>query len=435
MTLVPMHGIASRQDLPLPFEYVVVGATVALLVSFVLMFFGWPDRRYAERKGKRLFRMPAPITWLVRIVVLALYLLAALALVAGEERLTNPVFGFVFAVVWVGLVPLSALFGPVWAAVNPLRTIHRGLSALLRTKPEEGLFTLPKSVGVWPAALGLLLFAFLELVQPGRTTLAVMQLYVAVWFVVCVLGAVLFGNRWIGAADPFEAYATTVASGAPVQVARDGVIQLMNPLRALATWKPPPGTTAVVCVLLGSTAFDSFANTSWWVRRIQDSPVPYEVWGTGGLLVMAAIVLATFALACVAMKPFSRRGVSVRALPRLMAPSVVPILVGYAIAHYLTLLLIEGQRTFINLSDPLGLGWNLLGTAEFGVNTFLVMNPMPIAIMQAVAIVGGHVIGIVAAHERSLAILRSDRAVRGQVPMLAVMVFYTIAGLLLLFSP
>ncbi|HIT76187.1 MAG TPA: hypothetical protein IAA98_11420 [Candidatus Avipropionibacterium avicola] len=435
MTPIPMHGIASRQDLPLPFEYVVAGAIIALLVSFVLMFFGWPQRRYRERTGRRLGRVPTPVVWLGRIVVLAIYALAALALIGGEDRLTNPIFGFVFAVVWVGLVPLSALFGPVWSVLNPIRTIHRGLSALLRVKPEEGLFALPARLGVWPATLGLFAFAFFELVQPGRTTLPVMRLYVAVWFVVLIVGAVLFGSRWIAAADPFEAYASTVAAGAPLQPTKDGAVQLMSPLAALSTWKPPPGTAGVVCVLLGSTAFDSFANTSWWVRRIQDSTLPYEIWGTGGLVVLTLIVAVSFVAACVAMAPVSRKGVTLAALPRLMAPSVAPILVGYAVAHYLTLLIIEGQRTFINLSDPLGLGWNLFGTAELGVNTAMVMNPVPIAIMQAVAIVGGHIVGIVIAHERSLAILRSDRTVRGQVPMLAVMVCYTIAGLLLLFSP
>lgn len=432
--LVPLHGIASRHDLPLPFEYVVVGATIALVVSFVLLFFGWPERRYHERTGRRLGRVPRPVTWALRVAVLLLYGLVTLALVAGEDRLTNPVFGFVFALVWVGLVPVSAVLGPVWRELNPVRTVQRGLAALLRRDPEAGIVTLPRRLGVWPAAVGLFVFAFLELVQPARTTLPVLQLYVGVWIVVVLIGSVLLGSRWIAAADPFEAYATTVAAGAPVQSGPDGV-HLMNPLRALATWRPPAGTSAIVAVLLGSTAFDSFANTSWWISTVQDSDLPYEIWGTGGLLAMVVIVAVTFGAGSWAMAPFARKGVAPRELPRLMSPSVVPILVGYAIAHYLTLLVIEGQRTLVNLSDPLGLGWNLFGTAELGVNTGIVANPTPVAIMQLVAIVGGHVIGIVVAHERSLALLRSDRTVRGQVPMLLVMVGYTCAGLVLLFSP
>jgi len=432
--MVPLHGIASRHDLPLPFEFVLIGAAVALVVSFVLLFFGWPARRFPERTGRRLGRVPTPVVWVFRVLVLLFYALATLALVAGEDRLTNPIFGFVFALVWVGLVPLSAILGPVWRELNPVRTIQRGLAAVLRRDPEDGIIPLPRGVGVWPAAVGLFAFAFLELVQPARTTLPVLRLYVGLWVVVVLIGAVLLGSRWIAAADPFEAYATTVSAGAPLQPGRDGVL-LINPLRALATWRPPAGTAGLVAVLLASTAFDSFANTSWWIATVQNSTLPYEIWGTGGLLVMVAIVAVTFALASLAMAPFTRKGVPVKDLPRLMAPSVVPILIGYAIAHYLTLLIIEGQRTLINLSDPLGLGWNLFGTAELGVNTSIVANPTPVALMQLIAIVGGHVIGIIAAHERSLALLRTDRTVRGQVPMLLVMVCYTCAGLLLLFSP
>jgi hypothetical protein len=34
---VPTHGLGSRQDMPLPFELVVGGAAVAVLVSFVVL--------------------------------------------------------------------------------------------------------------------------------------------------------------------------------------------------------------------------------------------------------------------------------------------------------------------------------------------------------------------------------------------------------------
>ena len=96
--------------------------------------------------------------------------------------------------------------------------------------------------------------------------------------------------------------------------------------------------------------------------------------------------------------------------PRLMAGSVVPIVIGYAIAHYFTLLVVEGQRTAINWSDPLGLGWNVFGSAGMGVNPAIFDHPTAIAIIQVVAIVGGHVLGIVAAHEKARDLLPPDRA-------------------------
>ena len=110
-------------------------------------------------------------------------------------------------------------------------------------------------------------------------------------------------------------------------------------------------------------------------------------------------------------------------------------MIGYAIAHYFTLLVVEGQRTAINWSDPMGLGWNVFGSAGMGVNQAVFNHPTAIAIVQVTAIVGGHLIGIVAAHEKSLQLVEPRHALVAQAPMLIVMVFYTCSGLLLLFSP
>ncbi|MDN5724397.1 MAG: hypothetical protein L0G99_00500 [Propionibacteriales bacterium] len=432
--LVPMHGIASRQNLPLPFEFVVIGAALALLISFILLFVAWRRPRFTQRSGLELGTMPRSIVWIARLGVLALFGLLAAALVAGEDRITNPVFGWVYAIMWVGVVPLSLVLGPIWKALNPIRTVHLGLCALLRIDPAQGLVTLPRGVGAWPACLGLLVFSFMELVQPNNTTLEVLRFYAAIWFATLMVGAIIFGSRWIAAADPFDVYGTFIAAGSPVQVGGDQVITVMNPLRALATWKPPPGSVLVAAALLGSTAFDSFSNTTFWISNATTAD-PYEPLGTLGLLGFVSVVGITFCAASMAMNPWTRKGAELPQLPRLMSGTVAPIIVGYAMAHYLSLLVVEGQRTFNSLSDPLGRGWNLFGTAEGGVNTFLFDFPTVSAVIQLVAIVGGHVIGIISAHERSLAVLRSDAAVVGQIPMLAVMVFYTCSGLLLLFSP
>jgi hypothetical protein len=54
--------------------------------------------------------------------------------------------------------------------------------------------------------------------------------------------------------------------------------------------------------------------------------------------------------------------------------------------------------------------------------------------IQVVAIVTGHVMGVVLAHERAVTLFERRVAVIGQVPLLVLMVGYTIGGLLLLFS-
>lgn len=435
--LVPLHGIASRHDLPLPFPFVVAGAGAALLVSFVVLGVAWRRPRYATVGGVALPRLTrlvdAPGTRTVaRVLVLLLFAWVALALFAGKDLLTNPVFGFVFVWMWVGLVPLSLLLGPFWAAVNPLRTLHRLLCAVARTDPGEGLVAMPGRVGLWPGALLLTAFAWLELVQPDRTTQPVLRVWALAWLVVVVLGAIVFGERWFAAADPFEVYSSTVARLSPWHRTGD-VLRLVDPIAGLTAWRPPPGAVGVVAVLLGSTAFDSFTNTSWWLRTVQSSAVPSIVWATAGLLVMIVVVLLSFTAAAAWMARYGDR--PARAYARLMAGSLVPVVVGYAVAHYLTLLLVEGQRVLVNLSDPLGRGWDALGTHHLAVDSSIFDHPTAIAVVQLVAIVVGHVLGVVAAHEKAVALLPQRSALRGQWPVLVLMVGYTAAGLVLLFSP
>lgn len=440
---LPLHGIGSRSDLPLPFGFVLLGSLLAVAVSFAVVTWVWRTPRWERLDGGVVLpRFTAVVDqpWVrlaARLAVLALFAWVGLAMWAGADLLTNPTFGFVFAWLWVGIVPLSLLFGEVWRAVNPLRTLYRGLARLLSLPaPAE----VPARLGVWPGAFGLAAFAWLELVQPGQDTLAVLRVWAVLWGLVALLGALRFGERWMAAADPFEVYATTVATLSPL-IRIDGRFTLVNPLRRASLVAPRTGSVAVLSVLLGSTAFDSFTNTSWWIFTTQDSDLPLPIWGTLGLAGFIAIVALTLSAGC---WPFlrARRRSALRAdlpssLDRL-AVTASPILVGYAIAHYLSLLVVEGQRTAIGLSDPLGRGWNVFGTAELGVNTAMYDYPSVTAVVQLLAIVGGHTAAVLTAHDVSLRWppgVPNPHPVRRQLPLLVVMLGYTVAGLLLLFSP
>ena len=84
----------------------------------------------------------------------------------GPDLATNPTAAVVYVLLWVGIVPASLLVGPAWRLVNPLRTVHRLIAALLRTPPTDGARSLPARLGWWPAAAGLLAFTWLELAAP-----------------------------------------------------------------------------------------------------------------------------------------------------------------------------------------------------------------------------------------------------------------------------
>lgn len=431
--MTPLHGIGSRQDLPLPFWLVVTGAAIVLVVTFALLLFAWREPRYEDESGRPLPRLTrvvdAPVTtWVLRGVVAAIWLLAGVALVAGVDRIDNPVFGFIFVWVWVGLVPLSLLFGHVWRRTNPIRTLLAFMSVVTPSLRRRQ----PGRYSVRPAALGLAAFLFLELVQPDRTTLPVLRGYAAVWLIVLLFGALVVGRRWIAMADPFEVFASTIARMSPWGRTRSGQLMLTSPVRNLASWQVPQHLSWVCVVLLAGTAFDSFGNQTWWIQLVQNSPLPSWLWGTIGLLTMTAIVAVTYLAGCAGLRS-SDRSLAERA--NLLAPGLVPIVAGYALAHYGTLLWLEGQRTALQFSDPLGRNWNLFGTAELGINTAIIEHLTLVACFQVLCIVGGHVLGVLVSHDIALRYLHTDRdRLLGQAPLMAVMVFYTCMGLVLMFA-
>ncbi|HSK25366.1 MAG TPA: hypothetical protein VK894_00460 [Jiangellales bacterium] len=438
-SVVLAHGVGGRQDLPIPFGLAVAGAAVALLVSFLVLGLAWRDPRYrGDRSGRPLPRRLATVAdaswlrWVLRVAGLVATGYVLLALLFGPDLATNPTAGVVYVLLWVGIVPASLLLGPVWKLVNPVRTVHLLACRAMRVDPLDGLARLPSGLGSWPGAVGLFAFVWLELVAPDQATLPVLRLWFAAMAAVLLLGAFVFGSRWLDAADPFEVYSGLVARLSWVGRRADGVLVARRPLENLDSTPVRPGLTAVVVVLLGSTAYDSAKHAPWWARWAQELPLPTVLTGTLGLSLWIGAVAVTYVLATRAAGLLT--GTPGRGLPDLFAHSVVPIVVGYVVAHYVTLLVLEGQNTLVLLSDPLGTGADWLGTGDRLVDRSLANQPSLVANLQVSAVVLGHVLGIVSAHDRSVRVFPRRSAVVGQLPLLAVMVAYTVGGLLLLFA-
>ncbi len=432
------HGIGGAKDLPVSPELAIAGATAALVVSFTVLAIAWRSPRFDAATSGR----PAP-TWLsnlvdsagwritLRALGMVLFLYTATAAVLGKDLVINPVFGVFYVWWWVGLVPLSLLFGPVWKAISPVRTINQGFAKLSGSDPERGVFTYPERLGQWPAALGLFMFVWLELVYPYSTELGPVRLWCAAYVAVMLVGGALFGNVFYERADPFEVYSTLV-SRMSVWGRRGDQLVIRTPLANLDTTPPRPGLLAVVAVLFGSTAFDSFKDSSRWVRFVQGSDVSGYLLNNLGLLAFCVLVGLIFAVGTMltGLGDDLRR----RELPNLFAHSVVPIVVGYVVAHYLSYLIQVGQLTLIQLSDPLSNGSNLLGTGDLKVDYWLSYHPTLLANIKVIAVVVGHVLGVVAAHDRAIQILPPRHQLTGQLPLLFAMIAFTVGGLYLLFA-
>ncbi|MBM7515775.1 hypothetical protein [Nocardioides nitrophenolicus] len=436
---VEAHGIGGQADLPISLELAVSGAVAALVVSFTVLVVAWRRPRYdaGAHPGH-----PAP-AWLDRVtgspafaialrlvgMVVALY--TVFVAVLGQDSLTNPFFGIFYVWWWVGLVFASALFGPVWRAISPVRTINAGIARLAGSDPDHGVLTYPERLGYWPAALGLFAFVWLELASTHPTELGSVRLWCAIYVGAMLIGGAVFGNRFYERADPFEVYSSLIAKLSP-WARVEGRLVLRSPLANLATIPPTPGLVGVVAVLFGSTAFDSFAESSFWVKTYQNASVSKFLLDNVALVVFCMTAGLLFALAC-ALTP-SRGEIPRQQLARHYAHSIVPIVLGYIVAHYLTLFIDIGTQTLARASDPLGRGWDILGTAAVEPTYWFSYHPEVLATIKVLAVVVGHVVAAVAAHDRALTLLPKRDQITGQLPLLIVMVGFTAGGLFLLFS-
>ena len=432
------HGIGGARDLPISPELAIAGAVAALVVSFTVLAVAWRAPRYDEATSGR--PAPALLTRLVdstgfrvvlRLVGMVLFAYTAVVAVLGKDLLTNPVFGIFYVWWWVGLVPLSLLLGPVWRAISPVRTINLAFAKLSRSDPDRGLYDYPERLGHWPAAAGLFAFVWMELVYPYSTELGPVRLWCAVYVALMLLGGALFGNTFYARADPFEVYSSLVAK-LSVWGRRGDTVVIRSPLANLDTVPVRAGLVAVVAVLFGRTAFDSFKDSTRWVTFVQDAGVSTFLLNNLALLGFCVLVGLVFAGGCMltGVVDDARRS----DLPNQFAHSVVPIIVGYVVAHYLSYLLEVGQQTLILASDPLGTGADILGTGNLTVSYWLSYHPTLLANTKVIAVIAGHVVGVIAAHDRAMKILPRRHQLTGQLPLLLAMVAFTVGGLYLLFA-
>ena len=435
IALLPAHGVGSRQDLPLPFGLLLTGAALALVISFLALGLLWKQPRLRPTDGRLLppalaLALDSPaVRGAFGALSLALTAWTLLALLGGKDDANNPVPYVVYVWLWVGLALLSMLFGPIWRVLNPIRWLHRGILAAARVSAD---FSLARyRAGYWPAALGLFAFTWLELIAPDNDTLPVLRAAILGFILISLVLALLFGRDYLDTGDPFEAWSGLFGTLSPLGHREDRRWVLRTPLHGPNQLASRPGLHATASVMLGGTAYDGFSGETWWYTFVQSSALPARLWETAALLAICLVVAGS--LYAAAALSASLAHVPLRGVATRFAPSLLPIAAGYLVAHYWSLWVFEGVNGLARLSDPLGTGANWLGTA--GVKpSYALIEPTLVATIQMVSIVIGHLLGVVLAHERAVTLFPRRAAVIGQIPLLVLMVFYTVGGLTLLFS-
>jgi hypothetical protein len=444
------HGIGGVQDLPVPTWLFYWGGAVVLVASFVALGALWKTPQLASRSiGRELSRgfsrfVLGPLRIAVQALSIVLFaVVLAAALVGTRDPFENIAPTWIYVVFWLGLPLLSLLFGNVWRALSPWRAIADAFVWIWERTGRQArpLAAYPERFGRYPGAVSLFAFVALELCYSNPSNPRALAFAIALYTYVALFGMLAFGrDTWSVRGEGFAILFAYISRMAPL-VVREGRLRLRLPLTGLAGAEPVAGSVLFIAVSLGSVGFDGYGRTTNWQNLVARVEGPYvlnrpgtgELLVTGlnlaGLMTAITIVLVAFLAACVVAR-------SMVSAPRPLQPdfilSLVPIALVYAVAHYFSLFVIQGQFVAPLLSDPFGRGWDLFGTAGVHPNIAL-LTPNTIWYVQATALVLGHVVGLIIAHDRAVTIFRDrEDALRSQYAMLALMVVYTVGGLWLL---
>jgi hypothetical protein len=379
--VVAAHGLSPIYQSPLPLAVYLVGAATTVALSFVFVLAR--DVRATVIPEGRPVAVPAAVRLVLRVVGLVAWVWIIVQALAGGSSSAAVGSLFLWVYGWVGVAMLSALVFPAWEWLDPFATLYDVGAWLLRrvgvTPWRRSV--LPPAARVWPAVLGLAFFVWLELVPvPSTSTLTVVLF--AYTLLTLALMAQFGRDEWRAEGETFTVWFRTLNRLAPYGYVDAGTVE-RRPF-ASGLLRGPWSAAIVVLIAVGvaSIIFDGFSQTVVFA----------SLFGAPALLPKTLLLLAWLAIVAGAALGVGRL-VSIGAI----GAGLLPIAVGYLVAHYLTYLLIDGQRIVIAVSDPLQQGSDLFGTAFFQPNAGW-LPPGLVWTAQLAAVVGGHMLGAWAGH-------------------------------------
>ena len=429
--MIIAHGIGGRTDLPIPLPVILIGAASVLVITFLALGLLWTRPRLQGGPDYSPSGTSVPVRGLLATLgVLGLALVVGQvvpALMGVEREPVRPTIALVmvWVVVWL-IVPFAAAVAGNWYTdLNPWRTTARALG-IGRTE-REGF---QSKMGLWPASVVFLGFVWFELIgsrSGDPTALGVAALgYTAFLFIAM---AVLGRETGLATMDFLTPYNRLISSISPLGRNESGQVVWRGWLTSLTVIPQWPGMWFFVAIMIATVSYDGASGTEWF--RSITGGLGDTAFGETLLLVASAIVIAlAYYTAAAVAASLSHGGWTPSRVAQRFAHTLVPIGLAYAVAHYFTLIVFEGQQLIAAVSDPFGLGWDLFGTADYRVE-FFVRSSTPIWLAQVAFIVGGHLVAVVLAHDRSLQDFGRD-AVRSQYAMLVLMIALTSLGLLIL---
>ncbi|UXX81830.1 hypothetical protein N7U68_11915 [Roseovarius pelagicus] len=423
--------------------YITAGVAVVALTVLVLALV--PDRMtHGVFRPVVLWRVRKSslthVTSCLSAVVLVWLVLAGLY--GSRDPLGNPLPLTVWTVWWIAMVSVQGLIWNHWRWTNP----WTGPAALMaRAVGERAPLRYPSALGHAPGIIGFIAFCGFLLADPAPSDPARLAGIVGGYWLIMLAGLALFGPRWL-----LRAEAATMLMRLYGRMAmlgrRRGRLAFGLPGWQIARGPHLPlGAGLLALLALGGGSFDGLNETFWWLGQLGVNPLEFPGRSAvisptlAGLLGANLVLIVIFGLCTWAGLRLAGGEVYMRMAFRAFGPAILPIALGYHIAHYLVSFLVDGQYVLAFLSDPLGRGWDILGLGAHSVSTGFLNTTATVKVIwlsQAGAVVIGHVIAILLAHALAIRLFQQRKqALLSQLPLALFMVGYTLFGLWLLASP
>lgn len=342
-----------------------------------------------------------------------------------RDPLENPLPVLIWSLWWILLPPIQALIGDLWHTLNPWR-------GLVRVLPSAQI-PLPARWSCWPAVVSFIAFAAFMTADPAPDDPARLATILGLYWTATLILCLIFGEAWLQRGEGISVIMTLLARLAPVAKGKIGLWGHQLVGASPLDWS----RCCLLIAALGTGSFDGLNETFAWLAMIGVNPLEFPgrsavMWHSIGGLVVAILALGLVLAACIALglKAAPIKGFS--PVFRSLVPTLVPIAIGYHIAHYLTSFLVGSQYSALVISRA-------FGGPEFYVTTGFFNTPGTIRVIwlsQASAIVIAHMLAVLISHAIALHLMGSHRkAVLSQLPVAAFMVAYTFFGLWILAQP
>lgn len=459
------HSFSMPYILPIPFWIYVYGCAATLIVTFAVLgvFASNPVSPAVDEQGRtpapaKVFRVPQWLLAVLRAGALGCLVLCILAgFIGTPDAGRNINYSLFWVVFLLGFAYLIAFVGDLYALINPWQTCVELLERV-GIDLSTARVAYPKRLGYWPAFVFYLALIWVELfTEPVPRSLAIV---LSVYSAITLIGVALFGKAaWFTQADFFSNYFRLIGKVAPVEYLVVPGDQVRLRLRApfVGLLRDPPAHISIVLLVLGmlsSTSYDAIYDTQYWTALFWKNALwmLQPLWGADlgkaqtllmssflvyrkvGLLIFPFLYLAVYLLALFAARLMARAGVETKTLALAFCYSLLPIAFAYNFAHYYTFVVSQLHTFPWLMSDPFGRGWNLLALAQDVQSPTLQMGV--IWHTQVVVILIGHIASVAVAHRVAILTFSSRRQViSSQLPLLLLMVAYTMLGLWILTLP